>query len=232
MATGMFQNGGADYFIDIVMCIDGTGSMSPIIDEVKSNALSFYKKFITALEAQDKHAAQVRIKVIVFRDYECDTNPMEESEFFLLPDQDREFNEFVSNIRAEGGGDIPENALEAIALALKSDWTTGGSKRRHAVLVFTDAEALELQARAGSANYPEGMPKDLGQLGEWWEGLDQTMGSTYQMKAGRLVIFAPSAYPWTNIQAWNRVWTTFSTAGHGLDDVEITNAIELLVGSV
>ena len=222
--------GMGDYNIDIVMCIDGTGSIGPIIDEVKANALSFYKKFVDAMNLEGKTATQVRVKVIVFRDFECDENPMEESDFFVLPEQDAEFNAFVSNIRAEGGGDIPENALEAIALALKSDWTTGGSKQRHAILVFSDAEALPLGARAGSAKYPAGMPADLAQLGAWWEGADQTMGGTYKPKAGRLVAFVPSAYPWNEITAWNRYWPTVSPAGTGLGDVEIQQAIDILVG--
>ena len=222
----------SDYYVDIVMCIDGTASMRPIIDEVKRNALSFYHKFIEAMADADKSAEKVRIKVIVFRDYGSDEKPMEVSEFFTIPDQETEFNAFVQGIEAVGGGDLPENALEAIALAVKSDWTTGGSRRRHAILVFTDAEALPLGARADSPNYPEGMPADLAQLGAWWENADQTCPGTYQAKAGRLVVFAPNAYPWTELQTWNRYWPAFSQAGTGLSDVDISAAIDLLVGSI
>lgn len=180
-----------EYYVDIVMCIDATGSMAPIIDEVKSNAMSFYQKFLDSMEENEKEVAQLRIKVIAFRDYGCDAEPMKESQFFTLPDDNEAFKAFVSGIEAQGGGDAPENALEAIALALKSDWTTGGSKRRHAILVFSDAPALPLGARADSPSYPAGMPKDIAQLGAWWECTDQTLGSTYQAKAGRLIAFVP-----------------------------------------
>ena len=224
------QNMG-DYCVDIVMCIDATGSMAPIINEVKENALSFYEKFVDGMEDADKAVDQLRIKVIVFRDYICDSEPMTESEFFILPDQKDEFKRFVEKIEACGGGDGPENALEAIALALKSKWTTGGSKRRHAVLVFSDAAALPLGERASSANYPSDLPKDLPQLGAWWEATDQTLDSTYQAKAGRLVAFVPNAEPWTELQAWNRYWPAFSQAGTGLEEVDIQSAIDLLVGS-
>ena len=61
-----------EYNVDIVMCIDATGSMAPIIDEVKSNAISFYQRFVDSMEENDKDVAQLRIKVIVFRDYGCD----------------------------------------------------------------------------------------------------------------------------------------------------------------
>ena len=226
------QQGMGEYNVDIVMCIDATGSMSPIIDEVKGNALSFYQRFVDSMEENDKEVAQLRIKVIVFRDYGCDDEPMVESQFYTLPDQNDEFRSFVSSIEAKGGGDGPENALEAIALALKSDWTTGGSKRRHAILVFSDAPALRLGERSGSSSYPSGLPTDIAQLGAWWEGTDQTLGSTYQAKAGRLVAFVPNAEPWTELQAWNRYWPAFSPAGTGLPDVDIQSAIDLMVGSV
>lgn len=220
-----------EYNVDIVMCIDATGSMSPIIEEVKANAISFYEQFVNCMEEADKDVAQLRIKVIAFRDYGCDSEPMIQSEFFVLPDQNEDFRSFVDSIKATGGGDGPENALEAIALALKSDWTTGGSKRRHAVLVFSDAPALPLGARAGAASYPGGMPASLAELGAWWEGTDQSLDSPYQSKYGRLVAFVPNAEPWTELQAWNRYWPAFSKAGTGLGDVDIMQAIDLLVGS-
>ena len=46
--------GMGEYCVDVVMCIDATGSMSPIIDEVKNNAISFYEKFVESMEENDK----------------------------------------------------------------------------------------------------------------------------------------------------------------------------------
>ena len=70
------NQGVGDYFVDIVMCIDATGSMSPIIGEVKNNAISFYQRFVDSMEESDKEVAQLRIKVIAFRDYGVDDEPM------------------------------------------------------------------------------------------------------------------------------------------------------------
>ena len=223
--------GMGDYCVDIVMCIDATGSMAPIITEVKDKAISFHQRFIDAMEENDKDVSELRIKVIVFRDYICDSEPMLESQFFTLPAQNAALRSFVSNIEACGGGDGPENALEAIALALKSKWTTSGSKRRHVILVFSDAPALALGERADCPNYPRDLPKTIAQLGAWWEGTDQTLGSTYQPRAGRLVAFVPNAEPWTELQAWNRYWPAFSSAGTGLPDVDLQSAIDLMVGT-
>lgn len=227
----MDGQGMGNYNVDIVMCIDATGSMAPIINEVKKNALSFYQRFVKAMDYAGKDVTKLRIKVIAFRDYGYDEEPMKQSEFFTLPEQNEEFQAFVNKIEAKGGGDLPENALEAIAFALKSDWTTEGSKRRHAILLFTDAPALPLGERATASSYPAGMPANIGELGGWWQGTDQTLDSSYQAQAGRLVVFAPNAEPWSDLQAWNRYWPAFSKAGLGLEEVDIQSAIELLVGS-
>lgn len=222
---------GAEYNVDLVMCIDGTGSMGKCIDQVKAKALTFSDMFRDAMEEADKTVDKLRVKVIVFRDYGVDAEPMTESKFFTLPDDSVEFSSFVNDIEPSGGGDAPENSLEAIATALKSDWATDGFKQRHAVLMFTDAPALELGARASSPNYPKDLPTDLAGLSAWWHGTDQTLTSTYRVKAGRLFIFAPNAEPWSSIQTWQRNWTIYSEAGKGLSDMDLENVIAVMVGS-
>ena len=225
------QQGMMDRSVDVVLCIDATSSMTKTLNMVKEYALSFHQKLVEALEDKDREVEQLRVKVIAFRDFGVDGDKaIEESEFFSLPDEQDKFSDFVKGIKPLGGGDIPENALEAIALAMKSDWTTEGSGQRHCIVVFTDAPALELGKRAGSANYPEGMPKDLKELGDWWEG---SMGQEfpYKKSAGRLVVFAPDAYPWNEIETWDRYWHAPTTM-EGLADVNIDMVMDLLSGSI
>ncbi len=222
-----------DYNVDLVLCIDATGSMGPIIEEVKTNAVNLYEMFRDSMEENNKNVSELRVKVIAFRDYGYDNaDPMVISEFFKLPDEDVAFKNFVQGIEATRGGDIPENALEALALALKSDFTTGGEKRRHVIVLFTDAPALPLSERTSFPGYPEGMPASFAELGEWWENGLSAQGGTYQPTAGRLVVFAPDAEPWNQMQAWNRVWFTPSAAGAGLSEVDMASAVDILVGSV
>lgn len=217
------------YNVDIVMCIDTTGSMTPIIEEVKKNALSLYPKFLDAMAVAGKDVSAARVKFVVFGDYGYDATPMRESPFFSLPDQSDELAEFVNSITATGGGDIPENALEALSVALKSDWTTEGVKRRHVVVMFTDAPALSLGARAGCPGYPDDMPKDLAELSAIWEGSSQSAG-TYSPKAGRLIAFVPNDESWTQLESWNRFTPTY-TAGLGCDDVDMQTVLDTIVGS-
>lgn len=221
-----------DYNIDIIMCIDATGSMDPILDEVKKTALSFEGIFREAMESKGKSVDQLRVKVIAFRDYIIDTVPMLESKFFVLPSERNQFKNFLDAIEASGGGDEPENALEAIATALGSDWVTTGSKRRHVILVFTDASALPLNERSGCKNYPTNLPKNLAELGSWWEGASQYYYSNYEPKSGRMVVFGPKKEPWIKMDtAWNRYWVSYSNEC-GLDGTKIQDVIDLLVGSV
>ena len=44
----MGSNYSLKYNVDIVMCIDATGSMNGILDTVKSNALNFYGDLINS----------------------------------------------------------------------------------------------------------------------------------------------------------------------------------------
>lgn len=230
----MNQQGAFEYNVDVIMCIDATRSMVPFLDEVKKKALGFYPLLCDAMNRQGMSVEHVRVKVIAFRDYSCDDQPMLESEFYSLPEDDEAFHSFLAGIKPIGGGDYPENSLEAIALALKSRWTTSGDKRRHVIVVFTDDAALPLgdSKRVKSSLYPAGMPKTLEELGDWWAGYSQELGSTYEARAGRMVIYAPEKYPWDKMPAWERVWIAYSDAGNGLSEVEMKMVVDLVAHTI
>lgn len=148
---GLFQemlgasNVDIDTNVDIVFAIDATESMQPLIDKVKSLTLSFREELEKGLKENRRIIKNLRIKVIVFRDYYVDDKyAMEESQFFILPEEKQEFYNFVSQIKAGGGGDEPESGLEALALALRSDFVKDGDKKRHVIVLFTDASAHPL----------------------------------------------------------------------------------------
>ena len=226
----MFFQGNGGYNVDVIMCIDATGSMAPIINEVKKNALNLYDMFVEALKNEDKEVAELRVKVIQFRDYICDSEPMKESEFFKLPDQKDGFSAFVNGIEPIGGGDTPENALEAIAKALESSWTRGGGKRRHIIVVFTDAPALQIGARSGSPNYPTNLPKSMADLSAVWAGTKQTENKTFQPRAGRLILFVPKDETWTKFETWPRTVSKF-TAGKGCSEIDMATVLDTVAGS-
>ncbi len=223
----MFDNQSLDYNVDIVMCIDATASMLPIINEVKNNASHLRQQFIDEMNIKGKRVEGLRIKVIVFRDYGCDSEPMLESKFFKLDEEQAEFNAFVERIIATGGGDGPENSLEALALAIKSDWIKTGAVRRHVILMYTDAPALSLGARKDAAAYPVGeMPEDLAELRDWWESQDM------EARAKRLILFAPDADPWNTMVDWQSAFHIVSRAGSGCAESDMQTCIRVLVNSI
>ena len=129
-----------DYNVDMVFCIDATGSMGGLIEKVKDNALNFYQDVQRMMTNKQKTIAQLRVRVIAFRDYAADgDDAMMVTDFFNLPEEEKDFEETVRSIHAEGGGDIPEDGLEALAYAIRSDWNNAGTKRRHVIVVWTDA---------------------------------------------------------------------------------------------
>ncbi|MBQ3016459.1 MAG: VWA domain-containing protein [Clostridia bacterium] len=221
---------GLDYHVDLIMCIDGTRSMYKIINDVKAKALSFHPMFVEEMEAAGKSVQQLRVKLIVFRDYGCDSEPMLESPFFTLGgdiDESAEFHEFASSVEAIGGGDIPENGLEAIALAMKSDWSNRGAVRRHVIMVHTDAPALDLGVRAGAPGYPDDIPTSLPELRELWESQE------LEDRAKRLILFTPDTEPWTNLINWSQTFHQASAnAGVDTTNDELKECIHFLVKSI
>ena len=112
--------------IDIVFCMDGTGSMAPCIENVKKNALRFYADFARAMTDMGGDIGMMRVRAIVFRDYKCDgEEAMQQSAFFELPEEAAAFEKFLAGVRAHGGcgedGAGGENACEHAVQGGKGD---------------------------------------------------------------------------------------------------------------
>ena len=112
-------------------------------------------------------------------------------------------------------------------MAIRSDWTRAGGKRRHCVLLFSNGKVREL---GGSQRlltaYPQDMPQNIDSLTECWEEAN--------FEKQRLNIFftavVPNEIPWINMQSWNRFWIAFSDkCGTDLDDVDKQCWIDLFV---
>ncbi|WIB15650.1 vWA domain-containing protein [Curtobacterium sp. MCPF17_050] len=221
---------GVNYAVDIVFCIDVTGSMDPILDAVKANALGFYDDVQTNLTAKGKNVAELRVRVIAFRDLVADgAAAIEESPFYGLPDDRARFSDFVGGLVAEGGGDAPESGLEAVALAIASPWTRNGDRRRQVIVVWSDQPAHPLDPTVVPADLRSRIPADFSALTDAWEDEQGVMGSSTK----RLILFAPDGPGWSDISAeWENVVHNPSTAGGGLSDVDYGTIIDSIGNSV
>jgi len=221
---------GLSYAVDIVFCIDVTGSMDPIIDAVKANALRFYDDVQSNLTAKGKNVDELRVRVVAFRDFVADGEAaMDESPFYRLPDERSEFSDFVNGLIAEGGGDAPESGLEAVALAMNSPWTTRGDRRRQVVVVWTDQPANALDASVVPAELRPRVPADFSALTDLWEDTQGPLGASSK----RLILFAPDGPGWSDISAvWENVVHHPSQAGGGLSEVDYGTIIDSIGNSV
>lgn len=221
---------GLSYAVDIVFCIDVTGSMDPIIDAVKANALRFYDDVQNNLTAKGKNVDELRVRIVAFRDFAADGEAaMDESPFYRLPDERSAFSDFVNGLIAEGGGDAPESGLEAVALAMNSPWTTRGDRRRQVVVVWTDQPANALDASVVPAELRPRVPADFSALTDLWEDTQGPLGASSK----RLILFAPDGPGWSDISAvWENVVHHPSQAGGGLSDVDYGTIIDSIGNSV
>ena len=221
---------GLSYAVDIVFCIDVTGSMTPILDQVKANALRFYDDVQSNLTAKGKNIDELRVRVVAFRDIVADGEAaLQESPFFALPTEQGGFSAFVNGLTAEGGGDAPESGLEAVALAMTSPWTTRGDRRRQVVVVWTDQPAHPLDPSALQPELGARVPADFSALTDLWEDPQGPLGSSSK----RLILFAPDGPGWSDISGvWENVVHNPSQAGGGLSDIDYGTIIDSIGNSV
>lgn len=220
------------YNVDMVFCIDTTGSMGMLLDTVKNNALNFYDDVTKKMAEKGKVINQLRIRIISFRDYLADhENAMLVTGFFNLPAQNVDFEKCVRGLHPMGGGDEPEDGLEALAYAIRSDWDTTAMKRRQVIVLWTDASTHELGFGKSDPNYPANMAKNFEELTNWW-GDVQNPGYMHQ-SGKRLLLFAPEEEYWTTIcDNWNQVIHYPSKAGKGLEEVDYELILNTIVNSI
>ena len=236
----MFAGGGTSQFgvslgyaVDIVFVVDITGSMTPVLETVKAGAMSFHDRLVETMAAKDKFVSSLRLRVVAYRDYyDNPSDALFHTPFFRLPDEQMHYNTYVGALAADGGGDEPESGLEALAVAFASDWERGMDRRRHVVVLFTDASAHPLEASHGRyvPGYPTDMPNTFDALTDQW---DDPQGTVMEYAAKRLLMYAPDVYPWNVISAyWDNVLHYPSAAGQGLNEVEFGQIIDAIAGSV
>ncbi len=221
---------GLSYAVDIVFCIDVTGSMTPILDQVKANALRFYSDVQENLTAKGKNIDELRVRVVAFRDIVADGEAaLHESPFFELPAEQAGFSGFVNGLLAQGGGDAPESGLEAVALAITSPWTSRGDRRRQVIVVWTDQPAHPLDPAMLPPAVAGRVPANFSALTDLWEDPQGPLGSSSK----RLILFAPDGPGWSDISAvWENVVHHPSQAGGGLSDVDYGTIIDSIGNSV
>ena len=220
------------YTVDLVFCIDATMSMDPILTTVKNNAINLYPDLQETMKKLGKTVQQLRVRVIAFRDYLADGDEaMLVTDFFELPAQAEDFEACVKSIEAKGGGDDPEDGLEALAYAMKSKWNTNGQKKRHVIVLWSDEGTHDLGYGKKAANYPRGMAADFNELTEWWGS--KFRPGVMDQDAKRLLLFTPYKPGWSTIhENWNNTLMYESNAGEGLEECDYETILHAIAKTV
>jgi FHA domain/von Willebrand factor type A domain len=106
-----FRGQGQGRPVDIVFVLDVTESMQPYIDAVKQNVISFAKDLAT-------NNRDYRLGLVTFEDYVTSQSPDCGCPYRnKMTSNVNEFTQWVGSLHAGGGGDIPEDQLDALAYA-------------------------------------------------------------------------------------------------------------------
>ena len=186
------------------------------------------------MRRKGKDVSQTRIRVIAYRDFGADArDALQFTPFFKMPGQARAFESFVRSLATFGGGDEPESGLEALSVAIDSEWERGFDLRRHVIALFTDASAHPLGGPERTlAQYPPGVPESLSELANRW-GHTEAQNSVMDDRAKRLLLFVPDVSPWSEIaDEWDNVIFFASRAGTGLQELEFKQILDAIASSV
>jgi hypothetical protein len=125
-----FRGVGQGRPVDIVFVLDVTESMQPYIDAVKQNVIAF---------AQDLQAnsRDYRLGLVTFEDYVVSAYPDCNCAYRNSFTSDvKQFTDWVGTLHAGGGGDIPEDQLDALAYAAKFPFRP---EAEGIIIIVTDA---------------------------------------------------------------------------------------------
>lgn len=112
-----------------------------------------------------------------------DATPIMASGFYKLPDDNTNYQNYVFNKTASGGGDWPESGLECLWKAMHSPWTKVGDALSDGrkvqvvnpvIAIYTDAGAHppDFEYSVARTDYPADMPRNYGGMRSEWNVAD------------------------------------------------------------
>jgi hypothetical protein len=219
------------YSLDYVFCIDASEGMKAALPRVKQQIHALISSSVEYIREYHRYRSieQIRARLIVFRNYRYDdANSMVTTSFYDLLQEKDSFGRYLESIQAAvGGGSSEQSGLEALACAIRSNWTKNDRiiRRRHIVSLWTSSPPCELGYGKENEFYPQiGMATDFETLTAWWKNEEIMDG------AKRLVLFAPEEGYWKQIsETWDNVLHFLSDAGEGLDQLTMDQIIACII---
>ena len=188
--------------VDVVFCVDNTGSMSSYITESKNTISAIINDF-----SKKKLTKNFKFGFVGYRDH-----PPQDSSYVTTIQNLTDKNtllRFISTITASGGGDGPEAVLDGLYdSANKISWRTDSSKF---VIHIADAPPHGKKYVSSGDGFPEGCPCKY---------TIENIASTFKAKNIRYKLMKIGTYP-------NQMAAVFQKHFHDYDCSELTSAIQL-----
>lgn len=218
------------YVVDVVLVIDATNSMSGVIDMVKASALRFHSKLTLLLGQQGKTVSEMRVRCVAYRDIpDNGERGLEASSFFTMPHDEQQFRAWISGIELIGNTTFPESGLTALSLAVHSDWSMSGNKRRHVVVLWADNDPHPIESEWHLVP-----PQSARVIDPSYDALtDSWHAGREPLDGRRLILFAPGGGRWDSIAShWDNVVHYPSVAGTGLSGTTEEELFSVIVNSI
>uniref|UniRef100_A0AC35F058 Alpha-type protein kinase domain-containing protein n=1 Tax=Panagrolaimus sp. PS1159 TaxID=55785 RepID=A0AC35F058_9BILA len=141
--------------VELCFLVDVTGSMQPHIDEVRNSISQIVNslKTASAMPQQQKTAKQLRCSFVAYRDH----SDSKQFEILQFTESVETFRLFCAGLRADGGGDTPEDVFGGIEKALELSWSPNfGTK---VIFHIADAPCHGKKYHDCGDSYPSGDPK-------------------------------------------------------------------------
>ncbi|MBR4080683.1 MAG: VWA domain-containing protein [Clostridia bacterium] len=198
---------------DIILAIDACASMRPLWQQLKKDAPSITTMLDTAGARAGLTAADIRLRIVTFRDMYMHEAAFACSPFCCFPHDAPQLTDFIASVRPSGEGGPCTSGLEALLIALHSPWRREDGMR-HRVAIITDSAAYQPDEplRKFDLRYssilgeflPEtqqDVPYQLEDLRRLWrDGI-----GTIDNWNSRILLYTISAAPWTQMVPWPRI---------------------------
>jgi len=199
---------------DIVFCVDCTGSMTPCIEQLKTQIGTFISELENPID-QNQRKIDWQLRVIGFRDLNSDAVPWINRDSPMTASLE-EARAQLAALSAEGGGDAPESALDALWFAVaKTEWRPMCTK---VVVLFSDAPALDRLHDSTVA---------AGAVGSDVSAVAQLLAE----KGIWVRIFAAACPAWTELRIPKAVFQDVGGVA-GLESVDFSEVLKVLAKTV
>lgn len=216
------------YNIDICLCVDKQCANKRVIQSIKEHfcediAQSFYR--------YGKNVGRIRVKTIFFDDSSQDKGRrLNISPFMIIPAQKDDFDSLLEDLTIDDNIEKSTNGLEALACAIQSDWCIDGWKRRHVIIMVTDADTYDLHHYDGSESL-DNNPQSFEKLSAMWGNED--IPGLMEFKSKRLVLFTPNSSFWEKIwKSWECVALYPSKNGIDREDLQYYVLMDVITSNI